>query len=78
MKSENQFDGTIWLSDETKKEIQLFDGGANIYEDEELKTRYECDAITEAIIAVCNAVDEVETMLHNLCTMFNGLIIDEA
>lgn len=72
MKLENQFDGTIWLSDETKKEIELFNCGANIYE--ELKTRYECEAITEAVAVL----DEVETMTHNLCTMFNGLIIDEA
>ena len=76
MKLENQFDGTIWLSDETKKEIELFNGGANIYE--ELKTRYECEAITEAVAVCCNTVDEVETMIHNLCTMFNWLIINEA
>ena len=76
MKLENQFDGTIRLSDETKKEIVLFNGGANIYE--ELKTRYKCETITEAVAVCCNTVDEVETMTHNLCTMFNGLIIDEA
>lgn len=74
MKLENQFDGTIWLSDETKKEIELFDCGTNIYEDEELKTCYECEAITEAVAVL----DEVETMTHNLCTMFNWLIINEA
>lgn len=78
MKSEYQFDGTVWLSDESNKEIQIFDGGANVYEDEVLTTRYECKEITEAVAVCCNPVDEVETMIHNLCTMFNRLIINEA
>lgn len=59
-----------------KTEYQ-FDGGANIYEDETLTTRYECKEITEVVGVCCNTLDEVETMLYNLCTMFDGLIIEE-
>ena len=51
------------------KTEKQFDGGANIYEDETLTTRYECKEITEVVGMCCNTLDEVETMMHNLRTM---------